>query len=131
MNYTPILRYLREAAQKDPAVRTYGTKDPLKRHRESCLGLSPLATMTGGVDGSVTPPPPPEEGAITDEQIRNEARRLLHGRLNELGAKELHSLVIEGLKLARAETAARKKDDDESETDDDAVADLGALRAVE
>lgn len=133
-NYNIILRYLREAAKEDPKVRTYGTKDPLKRHRERCLGLPPLASMTGGRDLAAPPPPPADEGEVTDKEIRDEARRLLHARLGELGAKELHTLVVEGLKTERALAAAKRKDAEDDDSDEDAIEDmrgaLGQLKVV-
>lgn len=129
--YGIILKYLKEQAALDPKVRTYGTKDPLKRHRERCLNLPPFASMTGGRDYSPAPPPPADQGEVTDKEIRDEARRLLHARLDELGAKELHTLVVEGLKTERAMAALKAKAKDDDDSDEDAIEDMrGALKVV-
>ena len=138
-NYAPILRWLRDQHANDPAVRAYTTKFALRRHREQCLGLNPLPAS-----GWESPkrrivesgPPPSDDPSIdnppiTDAQITERARAILAGKLDELSAKELHALVIEGLKTQRAEAAARAKERGESEEDDDAKDDLrGALVAL-
>ena len=132
-NYTPIMRWLREQGKKDTSVRVYNSKDPLRRHRENCLGLDPLASMTGGrKDERRVPGPPLDDSPVSDAEITERARAMLGGRLDELSAKELYTLVVEGLKTQRAEAAARAKmrDDGDGE-DDDAKDDMrGALVAL-
>ncbi len=131
-NYTPIMRWLRDQAKADATVRLYTSKDPLRRHREVCLNMAPLASMFGGQSGDKKATPPPLDATpISDVEITERARALLAGRLDELSAKELHALVLEGLKTQRAEAAARAKERVESDEDDDAKDDLrGALVAI-
>ena len=129
-NFANILKWLQEQNRKDGSVLAYATKIPLRRHRVVCLGLPPL--MAGMQRAGWKPiPPPPESNPVSDVEITERARAILAGKLDELSAKELHALVLEGLKTQRAEAAARAKERVESDEDDDAKDDLrGALVAI-
>lgn len=118
--YAPILRWLREQNKIDPAVRTYSSKDPLKRHREDCMGLQPLAGFSGVGPALVEVEATGED--ISPEIIGLRARQRLAGKLDELSAKELHVLVVESMKLER-EKVKRAKDEGYDD-DDEAASDV-------
>jgi hypothetical protein len=114
-NYAPILRWLRERNKADPTVRTYSSKDPLKRHREDCMGLEPLQAIAGGTLAIVEVESTGED--VSPEVIGLRARQRLAGKLDELSAKELHVLVVESMKLER-EKVKRAKDEGYGDEDE-------------
>ncbi len=132
-NHSIILRWIQEMHKKDPSVYVWNDKRRLRQHRTECLGLPPLMGGAGvrlptALTTDELPPMPMNMVPTTDLEITDRARALLADRLNELSAKELHSLVVEGLKFQRADAAARAKERIESDEDDDAKDDLrGAL----
>jgi len=134
-NYSVILRWVKELHKKDPSIRIWNDKRRLRAHRSECLGLPTLMGGSGTrvkvAAGDELPPMPAYMVPTTDMEITDRARALLADRLNELSAKELHSLVVEGLKFQRADAAARAKERIESDEDDDAKDDLrSALGAI-
>lgn len=116
-----------QATKRADGMRT-PNKDTLKRHRERHLGLPPL--RSGNVDddrqqGIVNQEP---VESVSNEDIYGRARARLAGQLDNLTPKELHTLVIEGMKLERAKALGGRRDDDEDAPDAAAADD--AARAV-
>jgi len=132
-NYSVILRWIKDLHEKNPDIYIWKTKSALAKHRARCLELPALLGGSGvrlSTRDGAAPPMPMNMVPTTDLEITDRARALLADRLNELSAKELHSLVVEGLKFQRAEAAARAKERIESDEDDDAKDDLRSALAI-
>lgn len=121
-NYGPILRWLRDQKKNDETVRTYSDKRALRKHRVECLGLEPLASHFGGKQEPQTLVQVEDlPNDVSAEELGKRARRRLAGKLDDLSAKDLHTIVVESMKLER-EKVRRAKDagyDDSDEAGDD------------